>query len=95
MIRSALGLSRLALAGLEGVTPHTTRHSFATRLIAGGVDLRTVQELGGWSRLRMLERYGHVALTRKAQAVEQLVEEFHNGIHNSRKSDFTTKALTA
>lgn len=82
-------------AGLEGVTPHTTRHSFATRLIAGGVDLRTVQELGGWSSLRMLERYGHVSPTRKAQAVEQLVEEFHNGIHNSKKTEFTAHRITA
>jgi integrase len=81
-------------AGLEGVTPHTTRHSFATRLIAGGVDLRTVQELGGWSSLRMLERYGHVAPGRKAQAVEGLVEEFHNGIHNSEETRRTINTLT-
>jgi integrase len=65
-------------AGLDDVTPHTTRHTFATRLIASGVDLRTVRELGGWSRLRMF------APTRKAQAVEGLVEAFHNGFHNSQ-----------
>ena len=81
-------------APVHGVTPHTTRHSFATRLIASGVDLRTVQELGGWSSLRMLERYGHVAPTRKAQAVEGLVQEFHNGFHNSGESIGTTKPLT-
>ena len=81
-------------AAVHGVTPHTTRHSFATRLIASGVDLRTVQELGGWSSLRMLERYGHVAPTRKAQAVEGLVQEFHNGFHNSGESTSTTKSLT-
>jgi integrase len=81
-------------AGLEGVTPHTTRHSFATRLIASGVDLRTVQELGGWSSLRMLERYGHVSPARKVQAVEGLVEAFHNGIHNSGDTTRTTKPLT-
>ena len=82
-------------AGLEGVTPHTTRHSFATQLIASGVDLRTVQELGGWSSLRMLERYGYVASTRKAQAVEQLVEDFHSTFHNSGEPSFTTKPLTS
>ncbi|MEP6889275.1 MAG: site-specific integrase, partial [Nitrospirota bacterium] len=60
-------------AGLHDVTPHTLRHTFATRLIENGVDLRTVQELGGWSNLKMLERYGHVTPSRKAEAVERLV----------------------
>lgn len=55
------------------VTVHTLRHTFATRLIENGVDLRTVQELGGWSNLKMLERYGHVSPSRKAAAVEGLV----------------------
>jgi integrase len=61
------------LAGLTDVTPHTLRHTFATRLIENGVDLRTVQELGGWSQIKMLERYGHVSPSRKAEAVEGLV----------------------
>src|SRR5262249_17646259 len=63
-------------AGLTDITPHTLRHTFATRLIENGVDLRTVQELGGWSNLKMLERYGHVRAARKAEAVEGLVR--HN-----------------
>jgi len=60
-------------AGLTDVTPHTTRHTFATRLIESGVDLRTVQELGGWNSLSLLQRYGHVSPSRKAEAVERLV----------------------
>lgn len=60
-------------AGLRDVTPHTLRHTFATRLIENGVDLRTVQELGGWSQIQMLQRYGHVTPSRKAEAVERLV----------------------
>lgn len=59
-------------AGLHDVTPHTLRHTFATRLIAGGTDLRTVQELGGWAKIEMLVRYGHVTTARKAEAVERL-----------------------
>jgi integrase len=68
--------SACRLAGLSDVTPHTLRHTFATRLIENGVDLRTVQELGGWSQLRMLERYGHVSASRKAEAVEGLTRTF-------------------
>jgi integrase len=60
-------------AGLTQIVPHTLRHTFATRLIENGVDLRTVQELGGWSNLKMLERYGHVSPSRKAAAVEGLI----------------------
>ena len=70
------------LARLQGVTPHTLRHTFATRLIEDGVDLRTVQDLGGWSVMRMLERYGHVSQARKAAAVEGLVrKKFPYTIH--------------
>jgi integrase len=60
-------------AGLTGVTPHTTRHTFATRLCENGVDLRLVQELGGWATLSLVQRYAHVSQTRKADAVEGLV----------------------
>lgn len=60
-------------SGLKDVTPHTLRHTFATRLIENGVDLRTVQELGGWAKIEMLTRYGHVSPSRMAEAVEKLV----------------------
>jgi hypothetical protein len=38
-----------------------------------GVDLRTVQELGGWRSLAMVERYSHLAPGHLAGAVERLV----------------------
>ena len=37
-----------------------------------GVDLRTVQELGGWQTLSMVERYAHLSPAHKAQAVERI-----------------------
>ena len=37
-----------------------------------GVDLRTVQELGGWQSLHLVQRYAHLSATHKAQAVERI-----------------------
>jgi site-specific recombinase XerD len=42
---------------LEGYTWHCNRHTFASRLVMAGVDLRSVQQLGGWRTLTMVQRY--------------------------------------
>jgi hypothetical protein len=57
----------------SGVTWHALQHTFASRLVAAGVDLRTVQELGGWKTLSMVQRYAHLSPDHLAAAIEKIV----------------------
>lgn len=46
-------------AKLNDLRFHDLRHTFATRLVQAGVDLYTVQKLGRWKTLSMINRYAH------------------------------------
>lgn len=66
-------------AGLDDITFHTLRHTFASHLVMEGIDLATVKELMGHATIQMTMRYAHLSPDHRRAAVNRLAEKYRSG----------------
>ncbi len=59
-------------AGIKDFTVHDWRHHWASHCVMAGIDLLTIQKMGGWKSLRMVERYAAVGYDHMRASINRL-----------------------
>jgi integrase len=76
-VKTAFNYARVK-AGLPDVRFHDLRHTFASRLVQGGVSIYKVMHMTGHRSLAMVQRYAHLAPDYQEEAIEVLNRAGHN-----------------
>jgi integrase len=76
------------ISGIKGLRFHDLRHTFASRLVANGIDVETVRDLLGHHSILVTQRYVHSTDERKRKAVEILNKK------TEKKAKIVTKIVT-
>ena len=77
-------------ANLSDVTPHSLRHTWASRMEMSGASQKTLMELGGWKEPKMVARYSHTSKQHRMEAVEKIANYSTSLITTNETADPVT-----
>jgi integrase len=77
-------------ANLSGVTPHSLRHTWASRLEMSGASQKTLMELGGWKEPKMVSRYSYTSKQHRMEAIERIASYSPSVITTSKTAEPVT-----